>query len=357
MFFSDTGDMREINCTVFSSPPTAFDPVMGYRWLPGFRIVRVIRGEVVIDHRPRINAQGYVSEADYTPRKPSAETFRIAVLGDSFTNCLYMEHTWPEMLQHLLNSRPESGRRAQVYGFPTDGGGLVNWHSTFMDKIVPEYEFDALVIADWGDDLARKFISFHSTETEVRIGLFEDGEHPRSEAEFQARLPETRKIFDVAGESEIDELVESLKDVEGPRVMVDRTLSAIGHGEVAPQGYTFSPEAFVERYGALRFEMLGEIASCCEARGVPVVFSAVPTLSGLLLAAGRRSLLHRLQSEGIATHFGVGYHDGYSAFQGIKRQRLVDYHWLKYDGHWGMAAANLYAVHMAEQTLTDGLFG
>ena len=357
MFFSDMKEMRDIRCTLFSSPPAKFDPVMGYRWLSGFHMVRVIKGEVIIDRCPRINSSGYVSEVEYLPKKSSPDIFRIIVLGDSFTNCIYMEHTWPEMLQYLLRSHPEHGKTIEVYGFPTDGGGLPNWHSTFMDKLLPEYDFDALIIGDFGDDLARKFIVFHSTDKDVFIARFDNDKRPRSQEEFTRRFAERRseefkKIYDIVSDEEIDALLQRLKKVEPAHVRPEDCFTINDRRELAPDNYVFSSAVFMERYGEPRFAMLSEIVRICKERGFPVIFSCLPTRNGLLIRAKEgRPLLHQVQTRGICEHFDIHYFDGYDIFSHIDPQALVDFYWLKHDGHWGTAAANLYAIKLAEWIL------
>ncbi len=43
-----------------------------------------------------------------------------------------------------------------------NGGGLGNWSAIFFEDIVPNYQFDALVIATYGDDLARQYSYLHA---------------------------------------------------------------------------------------------------------------------------------------------------------------------------------------------------
>lgn len=59
MFFSSQEEMHQIKGTVFDRPPTTFDPVLSYRWNPGFRYVRVADGEIVCDLAPAINNEGF----------------------------------------------------------------------------------------------------------------------------------------------------------------------------------------------------------------------------------------------------------------------------------------------------------
>ena len=164
MFFTDKSALAEISGSTFSKPPTSYDALTGYRWNTGtVRFVRVIHGELIVDNLVRFNNYGHHASYDYVPQKPSARAFRFVVLGDSFTNDQAVSTGWPERLQELLRSRPETGRSVEVYEFSTDGGGLLNWYATFRDQLLPNFEFDALIIADWGNDLERQFAISHST--------------------------------------------------------------------------------------------------------------------------------------------------------------------------------------------------
>ena len=136
MFFSDAKEMTEIEGTVFNSPPTTFDPLLGYRWNQGIRFTRVANGEIVCDTRPKMNGQGFHCSFEYEKSKPSGRAFRFIAIGDSFTNDLACGEAWPETLHRFLRSRYEHGVDVQVYGMPTDGGGLLNWYTV---RILPQH--------------------------------------------------------------------------------------------------------------------------------------------------------------------------------------------------------------------------
>ena len=40
--------------------------------------------------------------------------------------------------------------------------------------------------------------------------------------------------------------------------------------------------------------------------------------------------------------------DGFAAFKEINNQALIDFCWLKYNGHWGLGASTHYALKLAE---------
>ena len=356
MFFDDAKDMKEIEGTVFSAPPTAFDPVTGYRWLGGgIRMVRVIRGEVVIDNVFDANSHGYHCTHEYRPARGSDRTFRFIALGDSFTNCINQTRAWPETLQELLRGRPDHGLDVEVYGMPSDGGGLLNWHAIFTGQILPQFDFDALIIADWGDDLGREFIVSHSTQEAVLLDRWPAADRPRTQEDFERLLPEMQKLYDVADGERVERFVANLTANAAPAPVSPEDYCPKGPSEAwkdmaaaAPADYAFSPEVFIERFGRGRWDMLSEIAAVCGQRGAPIIYSPLPSRQGLLrIRKEGVKLLHQAQAEGISRHFALEYFDGYQAFEGISPEAIVDFHWLKHDGHWA-AGANLYALKLAE---------
>jgi rRNA maturation protein Nop10 len=358
MFFSEEKALHEIRGSVFTRPPTTFDPVFGYRWNPGvFRFVRVIRGELVCDNLVRINSLGYHSHQDYAPGKPSPRGFRIIVLGDSFTNDLAVDEAWPDALQRLLRSRPEHGREIEVLGMPTDGGGLLNWYHTFKYRVLPEFDLDVLVLADWGDDLGRKFAVCHSTAAGVYWGTFEHADRPTTQAAFEQALPGMTKLYEVADDDAVEQLVTRLKVQARPGPWSpDDCRRQGGRIGLPPPGYRFSPQAFVDRYGAQRFEMLAEIVAECRQRNVRVIYCPMPSREGVLqLQEQPATLLHQAQGQGLCEHFGMDYFDGYEVFRDLDAEAVVGFLWLKYDGHWAKGASSLFALRLAEWLLARGI--
>ena len=339
MFFTSPDEMHEIAGTVFSRPPTTFDPVLSYRWNPGFRYVRVAKGEIVCDLAPAINNEGFHCSFDYRHEKEDKRTFRFIVLGDSFTNDLAVNEAWPETLQYLLQSRAEHGINIEVYGMPTDGGGLPNWLTTLKEFIVPDYEFDGLIVADWGDDLSRDWVVSHSTEDGLYWDRTDLKERPASHAEMEAGFGDMERLYEVRPNSEIDELVAKLREHASPKRLTPSDCESTP--ELAPADCDFSPEAFAERYSQERFDMFAEIVEICRQRKAPVIYSPLPTRPEVLfLQKNRQATLYRqAQGEGLCKHFGIAYFDGCGVFGHVSPQSLIDLYWLKYDGHWSKAAS------------------
>ena len=93
------------NSRYFNRPAAKFNKLTGYTWLPGeSRVMRTMYGELIYDQVFRANNMGFTALTDYTFRRNPDETARIIVFGDSFTDSIFLETTWPERLQEILDS-------------------------------------------------------------------------------------------------------------------------------------------------------------------------------------------------------------------------------------------------------------
>jgi hypothetical protein len=106
-------------------PDTQFDPQLGNHYVPGQT------GEFIKAHgeeiraRYRINSSGWNSTRDYVDGKPD-DTFRIAVIGDSFVEALQVDvdQSFPALLEKRLN-RKAGG--VEVYSYGHSGANLVQY--------------------------------------------------------------------------------------------------------------------------------------------------------------------------------------------------------------------------------------
>ena len=355
MFFSSPEEMDAIRGTVYDRPPVTFDPVLSYRWNPGFRVVRVANGEIVFDTRAKINNEGFHCSFDYHREKKGGRTFRFIVLGDSFTNDLAVNEAWPETLHYLLQSRAEHGIDIEVFGMPTDGGGLPNWYTTLKEYLLPHFEFDGLIIADWGDDLARRWVVSHSDNESMYWGPVDFKDRPTSLEEVESNLSNMTKLYEIRTGPEIEELVGKLKEHASPKHLSPEDCEE--KVELAPDNYEFSPSLFAERYSQEHFDMLAEMVELCREHEKVMTYSPLPGRSEVLeLIKNPDNLLYRqAQGEGLCRHFPIHYFDGCSVLNHLSPQSLIDLYWLKYDGHWSKAASLQYALALADWMIAEAI--
>jgi len=98
----------------------------------------------------RTNAQG-LRERDLPPAKP-ADTFRIAVVGDSFTfgQGVPAEQTWPRVLERLIQ-KTDPPRRVECLNFGVPGYCLRQYLAVLNHKILP-YQPDLILIGFTAND-------------------------------------------------------------------------------------------------------------------------------------------------------------------------------------------------------------
>ena len=341
------------NFGLISKSMAQFDLETGYRWVPGrCRIVRVAGGEVAYENTFRINNAGYHSERDYEVTKKEG-VYRIAVLGDSFTNELH-QRPWPDTLHELLPSLFE------IYAFGVDGGGVVNWHRVFFGEIVPHYEFDALVVASFLDNLRRQYTVFHATSEALYFGRFPAP--PASEHDFHHRyLPRMTRTASVLGDEEIDHLVKRIRvkthsylplrvDVYGTKHVYRRVRATIrGWSERSSQADARIRPTHIP---PPHLDMLKEIVEYCQSRKKPVILSPIPERKTLerRLADGQ-SPPHAREIRQLAERLETLYFDGYDAFEGIDPEEISRLYWLRLDAHWGQKASDLYARKLSRFVL------
>lgn len=333
----------------FSSPPFIFDPVIGYRWRTGTtRVLSIKGGELIYDNRVQFNNWGHHCDYNYAPKKKRPGVFRFIVLGDSFTNGLCMARTWTQSLQELLNARPEHGREIEVYAFPVDGGGILNWHQVFMRQVLPTFEFDALILGDTVNDTGNRFITAHSTTKGCYIGFPEFEKRAKGQRDFKRVFKEMNRYYDVIPETVMDQMSRRARQCGPlPSVKPAKYLPP-DEAAVLVKGRAGTDESLIAWYGDQRLGMLREMTDACHKRGARVMYYAMPRRTALLLHQKRgKPLRQQACAQALARTLGADYFDGYSAFAGVSARDVVDLCWLKHDGHWALPGATLFATGIA----------
>lgn len=341
--------------TVISAPAVKFDPLLGFRWRPGSsRIMRVINKEVVFDYEFTMNRQGFHSKRDYQYRKPQG-TYRVIVLGDSFTNEIYQD-PWIDTMNSMSKTQ---NKNIEWYAFGIEGGGLHNWHQIFFKEIVPNYEFDAVVLAGYEDNLGRGFTIFDATEAHIAIGRFPDT--PKSNADFQKnfrpRMGNGMKIVPAEKFSGLKRDLTSFNFEWRPlrayltRYLVKKIFSdSSSKSNRGAFEYTaeMTParvfETARQKYSAKYMEFLTQIAWYCRKNNRRIILASVPDRDLLRSYLGKPHPLNRHQLEfiGLAKYLGIEYFDGYRVFDDIHKSRVPEMY-LKYDGHWSYPGATRFA--------------
>jgi len=277
---------------------------------------------------------------------------------------------WPEQLERLLNRH---GTEAyEVYSFAVDGGGLQNWHSIFFKEVLPHYQFDALLLAPYVDNLARPFSIACCKDGGGYFGRF--AEPPRSLEEIDtAYLPKMSRVQEIAATDQIDGHVteETSWSWQWPGLRL-RTPGAIAAMIQAArdnrkrqqeqarlnemEAFTSEPDSFSrqdleDHYGKGVIERWYLILDHCRDHGIPVLLCTVPSREGAMEFSrikGQGTCRFQGQVRSTAQLYGCPYFDGYQAFTEHCPETIRDKLWLKYDGHWAQEGADLFAEKLAE---------
>ena len=183
-------DFYSINGDYFGAadrPYVKFDSISGYKYIPGRpRVAKVEEGQLVYDHIMPINNRGYCSIYDFPFKKADKTKKRLMVLGDSFSAGEITDTTWVDVLNMKLSA---ASKPIELFNFGLEAIGISAWHNMFFKEIVPNYEFDGIVIANFGDldyyssDMARPFAIKHSGSDHSCMGFVES--LPKSESDFE----------------------------------------------------------------------------------------------------------------------------------------------------------------------------
>ncbi len=344
----------------FNKPCATFDKRYGYRYLGDCRTVRVTSGEVEFDNVFKVNRQGFVSSHDFSYRKTDSVAERLLVFGDSFSSGIFLNKTWPDFVQELLNAK---GIKTELYNFSIGGGGIMNWHQTFFSEVDTAYEYDGIVLAIFGDNLNRDFFIEHSGDSGIGYsGYFPTV--PADELDFRRNFLLKMKK-EVAYKSD-EWLTGYVKGNTGIRLpgsrFLDFAYSRLQSGikinsyeaivrkwesdyfGIAPGSLDW--DRMVAKYGRKKVDLLEEMIGHCKRKGKTVILASVPNRSGLKTnIQGNKSVSQR-EMELISEKFDLPLWDGYEAFRDIEESNLDEYYF-KYDGHWKQKGSDRFAIYFS----------
>lgn len=331
----------------FNQPCTEFDPIRGYRWLgDSVRGFKTSNGTVVYDNYFHPNNKGWIMDQDYTFCKEDSTKKRWMILGDSFVAGIMLETNLPNRTQQLV--KDSTGNSAlEIYSFGVDGGGIMNWYNVFFKEIVPNYEFDGVIIAPYADNLYRDFMVMLIQENGFmgRIDSVDWFEVNRiNPKDFKALKPYKNNIY---SNSEIDQfLTQPLKQFDWALKRKIRHLGKKMNGK----NRNHSSESIRTinelngKMGDKKFAQLDSILSWSRINQKQIILASIPSSLELKGELEGIKSFHRNEMQIIADEYKLDYFDGYEVFSGMKEEE-INAHWLKYDGHWNQKGSDRYAKY------------
>jgi hypothetical protein len=347
---------------IVNNPYTTYHEVRGYSYSRPVRLVSIINRQVEFNVVFKPNTQGYSSKRDYTYKKRDTGIYRIIVLGDSFTDGCFLEKSWPDALDNYLN---EKGQNVEVYSFSYSGNGIVNWENIFRHEILPNYEFDCIVFANFSDDLSRKF-NIQIVDDKYLVGNFDTV--PVGKYEFEQKY--LHRMLNLTNTSSYKhELVDDNKIAE----RIDEITS--GSSLISVEGKWKKPEPYIinflindvlapirerknqpapaitwndveAKYGLSHLNKLKWMADTCNILNKRVIFSSIPLKQIALNYKQGMNTPHQQECKLICQKFNMEYFDGYDIFLPFTPKVRKDY-WFIYDGHWNSKGSDLFAMSIS----------
>lgn len=191
----------------------AYDSIHGFNYIAdSIRFTHIVNDSVVSDHTFNHNNRGYFFPKDYQYKKTGEKVKRIIVMGDSYTAAEFLDHPWTERVnQYLSEKESYNMHETEIYSFSKSGYGLMNWHSIFFRDIVPHYEFDALVLAIFDDDLDRDFEMIRGKGQNIYCGY--SNQIPVDSTDMEKNYaPMMQAIASIVPEMEIDSIVHLIRN-------------------------------------------------------------------------------------------------------------------------------------------------
>lgn len=349
---------------VYDAPYARFDVDTGYLLLPGpKRSVSFHGGKLLWNTTVRPNNLGYNSSNDYEFKKPTPDTKRFIILGDSFTAGDNMDVPWVDKFNEMI--APIGG---QAYAFSQQAIGLDNWHGIFFKQIVPHFEFDAVIIACYHNDLSRFFTIFHTEDNTTYYTRTNDP--PQTREDFFAKtFPRMIPLFK-------NSTPENVNNMLGPPIAVDKfswkwagfefRLCRTALATVFPDNnarktlfehfYQDPPlrslDEIIQSDPEFRgLTKLWDILKWCKVNNKPVILCSIPDIERLapyINSNGRFIGENQRNLSSIAHHYGLFYFDGYSIYLGNSMNDIRKTYWPHEELHWGQEGAHLFARRLSE---------
>jgi len=319
------------------------DPVRGYRWTAKeIRYFKTADGETVFDNYFTTNEQGWVMNQDYQQQKPKAVTKRWMLFGDSFSTGIMLDTNLPNRIQENMDR--DTLFHSEMYSFAVDGGGIVNWYQTFFKEIIPNYEFDGVVIAVFEDNLYRDLMVQQIKPGNSFLGRTDSLDWSVEVPDFGhfASFDRRRLTYD-------DETINRLIN-NPPKAFFNWPLKTWLYRLIKPSRTPINQQRtgaknidqLKRKLGVVKFNMLDDILTWCIQNEKQVILTSVPSRALLSNKAAGSKNWHQQEMELISENWGANYFDGYNLFEGDGPE-LVDKYWFKSDGHWNQMGSDLYA--------------
>lgn len=347
-----------------------YDTISGYRAVPGkHRYLLIQNGKVQVDQTIVANSQGWFSSREYFFKKKSPRMKRYMVLGDSFSSGIVLATPWPDSVQSLLQKNGSDS--VEIYNFSLDGAGIGNWYRTFFGEIIPQYEFDGIVIAASSEkcgipDFDRKFIIGNSAENANSIQVIDITKEsppeifPQDKAVLAGLICSNQELDRIRNTYESKNSFRHEFKFRPPDLYFLTMFYGITDGAFRMNKFIKNSSAYkkpFETYEALKAKpykmeyfnnryrfafMLKKIIDYCKNNNKETVLITIPDMENVLDYVHGAEIIYRKEHRFLADHYNLKYFDGFEIFKG-RDEFFVRKHFYEFDLHWNQKGASLFA--------------
>jgi hypothetical protein len=328
----------------YNKSAAKYDSQIGYRWTANdVRYFKTSRGRTIFDNHFHLNHQKKVASFDYHGKK-SDSLKRYILFGDSFMEGIMLAENLPNRIYNL--NQQQEKQNFELYSFAMDGGGVLNWEAAFFTEVIPNYEFDAVIVALYMDNLYRDYMIQHLQDSVSYIGRTDTLLEKFDDRWLATQNIQKRDL--VFKDEEIDALISSphQKPFDWPfKKAIYRFIKEFANNGNAKQLQKPKDlKALKKKMGKRKWQALESLITYCQSHQKSVILTTVPARQ-LLKEKRSTPNFHQTDVDLISQHFKLPTFDGYAVFEGLSDQQ-IDSLWLPLDGHWNQKGSNRYAEQL-----------
>lgn len=323
----------------------SFDSISGYRWNKnGVTVRKQAMETTVFENTFRGNNYGMHSKREYLPQKRYPNIKRWIVLGDSFTDAYFLRNNWVDVVDGLSRQSADS---IELYSFSINGGGIKNWYQIYNQLVQPNFEFDGVVFAVFGNDLNRDYFVMHQQEEKTlqryydtvpnRETIQNDIKEIRNDNEIvNAKI--SRKLYTSSLLNYLYRRYLEMKFYQS----LKKSTQELTHNFLAPYEKRIDELYFEKKYGQ-KFSLMKEMVESLKKSGKSIILISIPEEFGLQINQQGKKTAIQSELMWLCQEYDMKYIDGYKL---LLKPNITKPSFIPFDGHWRQAASDSFAVRL-----------
>lgn len=329
------------------------DTITGYRYLPGEKKQAYFsNSQTVFETTFNINSSGYPSLSNFQKTKNTTGK-RYLVLGDSFSAETYNGTNWADELNKEMGK--DSANGSEFYSFSLEGIGVPTWYNMFFKEIVPGYEFDAVILPIYFEDLNRPHVVMREKDNTVQC-VFTETLPPNNVPALDYAFSNSMTLAVTTTAENFSRTKDSLRHIrknftDFKFTLTDNYLTpALAKVITHFNHYNSAAEMPTERAidivlggerGKENLQILGEIIAYCKKDHKQIIICSVPDNMVVDVSNANCEVNEDKLIAALAKHFDVPFFSGYKCFSNVPASEVKQY--FHPDGHWNRQGSHIFA--------------